>query len=141
MTIEEYLQAQKDSPGIQVPVPATVVMELRRRTGMGVLDAKQVLEGANSSLFFERLMTALITQLGDEARYPLHDPIEDDPALKAIFAQAEQKAEKELESEKRQMRQMGFCHLHWGTLQRILREEFGVEWFTPSEMNPHIIFD
>jgi hypothetical protein len=30
---------------------------------------------------------------------------------------------------------LGFCHLHWSTKQKILRDKFGVEWFKPSEMN------
>jgi hypothetical protein len=83
-------------------------------------------------------MKALLTQMGDGNHSSLHDPIEDHPDLTPIFAQTEQRVEKELEGEERGR---GFCHLYWHTKKRILREEFGVEWFPPSQMNPHVIFD
>ena len=36
---------------------------------------------------------------------------------------------------------IGFCHLHWATMQRILREKYGIDWKSPPEMNPHVLFD
>lgn len=67
-----------------------------------------------------------------------HDPIEDDPQLADIFAKAEKIVEAEL---KGKPRGIGFCHQYWATKQRVLKEEFGVDWKSPSEMNPDILFD
>lgn len=36
---------------------------------------------------------------------------------------------------------MGGCHAVWARQQAILREEYGIEWRTPAEMNPGTIFD
>lgn len=34
-----------------------------------------------------------------------------------------------------------FCHLYWGTKKKILKEQFGIEWQSPAELNPDINFD
>lgn len=36
---------------------------------------------------------------------------------------------------------LGSCHLYWETKQRILKEEYGIEWKTPAEMNPNVAYD
>ena len=36
---------------------------------------------------------------------------------------------------------LGFCHLYWGTKKKILKEQFGIEWQSPAELNPDINFD
>lgn len=36
---------------------------------------------------------------------------------------------------------MGYCHAFWSRKKAILREEYGIEWKTPAELNPHITFD
>ncbi len=36
---------------------------------------------------------------------------------------------------------MGFCHLVWAEKKRILWEEYGIDWKTPAERYPGIIFD
>lgn len=42
---------------------------------------------------------------------------------------------------KNEKRQLGFCHIYWSTKKRILLEDYGIEWITPSESNPDIMFD
>jgi len=37
--------------------------------------------------------------------------------------------------------QIGTCHRIWAHKQRILKEKYGMTWYTPTEVNPHIIFD
>ena len=66
-----------------------------------------------------------------------HDPIEDTPEYKAISEELEAKIRAEI-GEKRGM---GFCHLYWSTKRRILKEEYGIDWKSPSQLNPHILFD
>ncbi|NQS72554.1 MAG: hypothetical protein HQQ73_10465 [Desulfobulbaceae bacterium] len=37
--------------------------------------------------------------------------------------------------------QMGFCHLYWTIVKRILWEKHGIDWKSPAEMNPDVFFD
>jgi hypothetical protein len=66
----------------------------------------------------------------------LYDPIRDDPTYTWVIKEAGQRASEEIGYNK-----MGDCHRIWRRQKQILKEEFGIEWFMPSEMNPHIIFD
>lgn len=67
-----------------------------------------------------------------------HDPQEDDPIIGEIINKAHLEAEAELKNE---FHGIGFCHLLWGTQKSILKEKYNIDWKTPSEMNPNIIFD
>jgi hypothetical protein len=75
---------------------------------------------------------------GEKSEGPKHDPQEDDPKLKNIFKLAEAEVERELAD---QPRQLGFCHVYWEKKKQILKNKYGIEWKTPGEMNPGIIFD
>ena len=68
----------------------------------------------------------------------LFDPIEEDVEHAEALASAEALADQELA---RMSQTRGFCHLYWQTKQRILKEKFGLTWFSPSEMNPSVRFD
>ena len=35
----------------------------------------------------------------------------------------------------------GYCHMFWETKKRLLKEEYGIDWLTPAECNPDIMFD
>ena len=37
--------------------------------------------------------------------------------------------------------QFGACHAIWYHRKRLLMEQYGIEWFTPVELNPDVIFD
>jgi hypothetical protein len=113
---------------------ASLVMVLRRATGMRVLDCKRVLEYSEQNLY-EKLVTAMHTQA--EKHY-FHDPIEDEPQTGMLARAAFAEAERELSDEKRTL---GFCHHVWATVKRILREAHGVDWLSPREMNPGQHFD
>ncbi|MBD1812991.1 hypothetical protein NDA07_01485 [Microcoleus vaginatus DQ-U2] len=67
-----------------------------------------------------------------------HDPIEDDPKFKSIIEAAEREAEAELANEPEVL---GYCHQFWSTKTRILKEKYGVDWKSPAEMNPDVLFD
>jgi hypothetical protein len=66
----------------------------------------------------------------------IHDPIEDAPDIKLIMRQVEHQAEKESS-----IQGMGRCHDVWGHMRRILKTEHGIVWYSPSQMNTHILFD
>jgi hypothetical protein len=36
---------------------------------------------------------------------------------------------------------MGRCHDVWGHMHRILKTDHGIVWYSPSQMNTHILFD
>ena len=36
---------------------------------------------------------------------------------------------------------LGYCHEFWSVKKRILKEEYGIDWKTPAELYPHVIFD
>lgn len=37
--------------------------------------------------------------------------------------------------------QLGSCHTLWDIQKRILKEKYGITWYTPAELNPDIKFD
>ncbi len=67
-----------------------------------------------------------------------HDPKESNPTFKQRIMEAEEKAMTKLALEPRSM---GFCHMLWTTKKRILKEEYGIDWKTPAEMNPTVFLD
>jgi hypothetical protein len=67
----------------------------------------------------------------------LRDPISDDPAYSWAIEEASRRAEEEIGG----YNQLGDCHRIWRRKKQILKEEFGIDWFTPKEMNPGVIFD
>jgi hypothetical protein len=67
----------------------------------------------------------------------IFDPQETDPLLKGQFAIADRKAElavKDID------RDLGFIFQFWDAKQRILRDQFGIHWNTPAELNPSIVY-
>lgn len=38
-------------------------------------------------------------------------------------------------------RHMGFCFHFWNAKREFLREEYNIDWQSPAQMNPHVIFD
>jgi hypothetical protein len=108
-----------------------MVAELRRRTGLPLLECRRMLESATLAEY-----KRIGGEYGHQDRV---DPAEDDPQLATVLLRATLEADAELASEDRNL--MGFCNLFWHSKQRILRERYGVEWRTPIELNPQIMFD
>lgn len=81
-------------------------------------------------------IAGLLEQQADETLY--RDPIEFMPEFRENLALAENDANIELDDRRRGM---GFCHLFWRTKKRILREKYGIDWLSPSDMNPMVKFD
>lgn len=38
-------------------------------------------------------------------------------------------------------RGLGFCFAFWQAKKRVLRDDYGIEWHSPSELNPGVLFD
>lgn len=66
------------------------------------------------------------------------DPLEDEDRFAEILSTASERADAELVAHPRGI---GFCHVFWDRKKEILKTEFGLEWQTPAELNPHILFD
>jgi hypothetical protein len=68
------------------------------------------------------------------------DPIESDPQFASIIHQVDVQAEENLLRQGRRAGR-GFCHLFWREKQRLLKELHGIEWKSPRELNPGVLFD
>lgn len=65
------------------------------------------------------------------------DPVEYTEQWEKIIDEVEAHIGEELADEPRCM---GFCFRYWALKKRIL-QEYGIEWRSPSQMNPHVMFD
>ncbi len=84
----------------------------------------------------ERYLKALSTQRSGN----LHDPIQDDPALEDAFKFARAEAS-HLAKAGGLEGKLGTCHFMWDVQRRVLREKYGITWFSPKQMNPGVRFD
>ncbi len=64
------------------------------------------------------------------------DAVEETVAYKAAMARIEPILDKEFENENG----MGTCHRYWWRKKELLKQN-GIDWKSPSEMNPDIRFD
>jgi len=106
-----------------------------KATGCSIAKAVEVLEQIEP-LRRERILLA--------SRLPkrsltLRDPIESDPELSGIIRNAAEEASKIVSAQGTLKR--GSCHSIWREQARILLERHQVVWFSPSEMNPGVLFD
>ena len=83
-----------------------------------------------------RIKKARTYQCLNDPQGALHDPIEDALENKPILREIERRAEKESP-----IVGMGRCHDVWGRMRQILKTEHGIVWYSPSQMNTHILFD
>ncbi len=65
------------------------------------------------------------------------DPIRRTPMWEENICRWEEECEKRLGDAPRGM---GFCYGYWYTFAEVLREE-GVDWKSPAQMNPRVLFD
>ena len=65
------------------------------------------------------------------------DEKESDPAYREIFAAADKTAERAVGNVPRNS---DFVFTFWDEKKRILKTEYGIDWKTPAELNPHISY-
>lgn len=65
------------------------------------------------------------------------DPLE----LTDEYLQIELELERLIRAEIGEGGYMGFCHKYWWTKKDILKDKYGIEWKSPVDMNPGVIFD
>jgi hypothetical protein len=93
-------------------------------------------------LFFTMLfISGALSCAQNEASSDLqHDPIENDPRYKAIIEQVDQEIEASLKKDNK-YGEMGSCYMFWAQKKKILKERYNIDWKSPSEMNPQVLFD
>lgn len=65
------------------------------------------------------------------------DPVERTPEWEEVVYEVEKECDRRL---KHEPRGMGFCFSYWSTKQAVLKK-YGIDWQTPSQMNPRVMFD
>ena len=70
-------------------------------------------------------------------RHLKFSPVERTALWEEIYYDVEVECDKELGDIPRGM---GFCYGYWNTLQNVLAKR-GIEWRTPKELNPRVMFD
>jgi len=68
------------------------------------------------------------------------DPVEETPEFKAVIKAVRKQANTELRGHPRRGG-LGYCHVEWDAIQRILRDEHGIRWRTPPQMNIGVMYD
>ena len=81
-------------------------------------------------------------QYGPKPDEPSHhltyDPVEDTDAYIAIKDEMEHELYDLMKDEPRGM---GFCFHYWAAKQNLLQQKYGIEWHSPKQMNPRVMFD
>jgi len=78
---------------------------------------------------------------GEKSRSGLaHDPVEDDPRYSEVFKTIDDEVKKILADHPLRGGE-GFVNIYWETKKRLLKEKYGIDWHSPGELNPHVIFD
>ena len=85
-----------------------------------------------------RVLEACRTQ--ETGAFGLHDPIEDSEEFRDIVAAARIEAEAKVRS-LGLISKRGVCGLLAAEQAQLLRDRHQITWFTPSQMNPNIVFD
>lgn len=67
-----------------------------------------------------------------------YDPIEDDPRHRAAFREVNERVRSRYGGE---AGRMGVLREMWEYKKRILRLEYGIEWHSPADLNPCVLFD
>ena len=65
------------------------------------------------------------------------DPVQATPEWEKVIYDIEKEVDEQLKDEPRGM---GFCHSYWSTKRAVLARH-GIEWKSPSAMNPRVMFD
>ena len=66
-----------------------------------------------------------------------YDPVEDT----LYFMQIEEEVNRLVKEKIGEGGYMGYCFIYWGTKKQILKEKYGIDWRSPSELNPTVLFD
>ena len=85
-------------------------------------------------------------------RYLAREDKDEDDAFASLYRSQWESVEKKLNEAKRLMpddperaaqvfMQLGCCHRLWDMQKTILKEKYGITWYSPAELNPEIKYD
>ena len=85
-------------------------------------------------------------------RYLAREDKDEDDAFASLYRSQRESTEKKLNEAKRLMpdnpeqaaqvfMQLGSCHRLWDIQKTILKEKYGITWYTPAELHPEIKYD
>jgi hypothetical protein len=133
-------------------VSANQVQRFRSATGLPVMECKRFLASLSPT---DR--SAYIELAESQPGRPLHDPIQDDPAIRPLFLAASEEAAREANEWHRQrMAELerespsvaalfrsgrGLCYVVWARTKELMKERHGIDWRSPKELNPLTRFD
>ena len=93
----------------------------------------------------ERAMADMFTQtelfkimLDPKIGHLRTDPVEYTREWEKIYYDVEDELDRRLANVPRQM---GFCFQYWAMKRELLMEKYGIDWRSPSQMNPRVMFD
>ena len=66
------------------------------------------------------------------------DPVEYTLRWEDIYYEVERRLDERFANAPRHM---GFCFRYWNAKRELLKEEYGIDWKSPSQMNPRVMFD
>jgi len=69
-----------------------------------------------------------------------HDPVEDDPRYAEVFKSIDGEV-KALLADHPQRGGEGFVNIHWIIKKDLLKKKYNIDWCSPEELNPHVLFD
>ena len=70
-----------------------------------------------------------------------YDPIEDTEEYKNIVQELEKKIETCMMFQDKSINKLGSCHAYWDLKKAILKTDYDIDWESPAELNPDVIFD
>jgi hypothetical protein len=85
-------------------------------------------------------------------RYLAREDKDEDDAFASLYRSLRESTEKKLNEAKRLMpdhpeqaaqvfMQLGSCHRLWTMQKNILKQKYGITWYSPAELHPEIKFD
>ena len=132
-----------------------MVMLFHKVTGYPVIKSKLYLEQLSCNQ--QKKVFKALEVAEEKGKRILHDPLEDEPKLQEIFTlvrlQAIQETQDyhhkriaELEKSSPAVANFmskgrGLCHIEWQKMKQILKENYGIDWMSPAEINPGTIYD
>jgi len=69
-----------------------------------------------------------------------HDPVEDDPRYADTFEKIDDEV-KDLLADHPLRGSHGFVNIYWDTKKQLLKKKYGIDWRSPGELNPQVLFD
>lgn len=69
-----------------------------------------------------------------------YDSVEDTEKYREIKDELEKKINSMININ-RKKETLGYCHIYWNYKKIILKRDYNIDWKSPEELNPEIIFD